>query len=70
MEMTKALRILRYASRLFWFLELLVSPTQAAEALLSQPRVKRWLEKQPPEDQQKIREAAPLVVGAILAALD
>jgi len=31
--------------------------------------VKRWLEKQSAEDQQKIREAAPLVVGAILAAM-
>jgi hypothetical protein len=68
--MTRLLRILGYARRLFWFLELVVNPNAAAEALLSQPRVKAWLEKQPAEDQQKIREAAPLVVGAILAALE
>ncbi len=63
-------KVLGYARRLFWFLELLVDPTAAAQALLDQPRVKRWLEKQPPEDQEKIREAAPLVVGALLAAMD
>ena len=63
-------KVLSYARRLFWFLQLLVDPQQAAEALLSQPRVKRWLERQPPEDQQKIRSAAPLVVAAILASLD
>jgi len=63
-------KVLSYARRLFWFLELLVDPNAAAQALLDQPRVKRWLEKQPPEDQEKIREAAPLVVGALLAAMD
>jgi hypothetical protein len=68
--MKRALQVLRYTQRLFWFLELLISPDAAAEALLRHPRVARWLETQPPEDQQKIREAAPLVVGAILASLD
>ena len=68
--MRRLMRILRYARRLFWFLELLISPQEAADVLLSQPPVRRWLEKQPPEDQQKIREAAPLVVAAILASLD
>jgi hypothetical protein len=68
--MKRFLRIYRYARRLFWFLELLVSPNQAAEVLLDHPRVRRWLDDQPPEDQQKIREAAPLVVAAILASLD
>ena len=68
--MTRFWRIYRYARRLFWFLELLVSPDRAAEVLLNHPRVRRWLETQPPEDQRKIREAAPLVVGAILASLD
>jgi hypothetical protein len=63
-------RIYRYARRLFWFLELLVSPDRAAEVLLNHSRVRRWLETQPAEDQRKIREAAPLVVGAILASLD
>ncbi len=63
-------RIFRYARRLFWFLELLISPDQAAGVLLNHPRVRRWLEGQPPEDQKKIREAAPLVVAAILASLD
>jgi len=38
--------------------------------LLDHPRVRRWLETQPPDDQRKIREAAPLVVAAILASLD
>jgi hypothetical protein len=68
--MKNAMRILGYARRLFWFLELLVDPNEAAAALLGQPRVKAWLEKQPEKDQKKIREAAPLVVGAILAAMD
>jgi hypothetical protein len=68
--MTRLWRILGYARRLFWFLELLISPAHAAEVLLNHPRVRSWLEKQPPEDQQKIREAAPLVVAAILASLD
>jgi hypothetical protein len=68
--MAKAMRILGYARRLFWFLELLVDPGAASEALLSQPQVKAWLEKQPAKDQKKIREAAPLVMGAILAAMD
>ena len=68
--MTRFWKVLDYARRLFWFLDVLTSPEEAALALLSQPRVKRWLERQPPEDQQKIHEAAPLVVGAILAALD
>ena len=63
-------RIFRYARRLFWFLELLINPDRAAEVLLNHPRVRRWLEKQPPEDQRKIREAAPLVIAAILASLD
>ena len=63
-------KVLGYARRLFWFLELLVDPNAAAAALLDQPRVKRWLEKQPPEEQEKIREAAPLVVRALLAAMD
>jgi len=67
---TRSLRMLSHMRRLFWLLELIVDPTAAAEALLSQPRVRRWLEKQPPEDQQKIREAAPLVIGAILASLN
>jgi hypothetical protein len=66
----KLLRMLGYARRLFWFLELLITPSAAAEALLNQPRVRAWLEKQPADDQRKIREAAPLVVGAILAALE
>ena len=48
----------------------MVSPAQAAEVLLGHPRVSRWLEQQPLEDRQKIREAAPLVVSAILASLD
>ena len=68
--MGRFLRIFGYAKRLFWFLELLVSPREAAEVLLGHPRVSGWLEKQPPEDQEKIREAAPLVVEAILASLD
>ena len=68
--MTRFLRVFRYARRLFWFLELLVSPNRAAQVLLDHPRVRRWLESQPPEDQQRIREAAPLVVAAILASLD
>jgi len=68
--MGRFLRILGYAKRLFWFLELLVSPAQAAEVLLGHPRVSRWLAKQPAEDQEKIREAAPLVVAAILESLD
>jgi hypothetical protein len=68
--MKRLFRILGYARRLFWFLELLVSPTHAAEVLLNHPRVRRWLESQPPDDQRKIREAAPLVVAAILASLD
>jgi hypothetical protein len=55
---------------LFWFLELLVDPEQAAAALLEHPRVKSWLEKQPAEDQEKIRQAAPLLMGALLAAMD
>jgi hypothetical protein len=67
--MGRLLKVLGYAQRLFWFLELLVDPGQAAEALLSQPQVSRWLEKQEPEEQEKIREAAPLVVAAILASL-
>ncbi len=69
-SMGRFLRIFRYTRRLFWFLELLVSPREAAEVLLGHPRVSAWLEKQPPEDRQKIREAAPLVVAAILASLD
>jgi len=68
--MKRFLKVFSYAQKLFWFLELMVSPQQAAEALLSQPRVQRWLEKQPPEDQEKIRAAAPLVVAAMLASLD
>jgi hypothetical protein len=68
--MMRYLKVLAYAQRLFWFLELLINPQQAADALLSQPRVRRWLERQPPEDQEKIRAAAPLVVAAILASLD
>jgi hypothetical protein len=63
-------KLLDRARKLFWFLELIVSPQAAADALLDHPRVKRWLEKQSAEDQQKIREAAPLVVGAMLAALE
>lgn len=62
-------RMLDRARKLFWFLELIVSPQAAAEALLNHPRVKRWLEQQTPEDQQKIRDAAPLVVGALLEAM-
>jgi hypothetical protein len=68
--MMRYLKVFAYAQRLFWFLELLINPQQAADALLSQPRVRRWLERQPPEDQEKIRAAAPLVVAAILASLD
>jgi hypothetical protein len=68
--MKRYLKVFSYAQRLFWFLELLINPQQAADTLLSQPRVQRWLEKQPPEDQEKIRAAAPLVVAAILASLD
>jgi len=67
--MKRFLAVMSYAQRLFWFLELMMSPQEAANALLSHPRVQRWLEKQPPEDQQKIREAAPLVVAAIVASL-
>ena len=62
-------KLLDRTRRLFWFLDLIVNPQQAAEALLDHPRVKRWLEKQSAEDQQKIREAAPLVVGALLEAM-
>jgi hypothetical protein len=68
--MRNAVRILGYARRLFWFLELLVDPGAASAALLDQPRVKAWLDKQPAKDQKKIRDAAPLVIGAILAAMD
>lgn len=68
--MKRLWRILSYARRLFWFLELLISPRQAAEVLLDHPRVRRWLEKQSPEDREKIRDAAPLVVAAILESLD
>jgi len=68
--MKKFFRVLMYAQRLFWFLELIVSPQHAADVLLNQSRVRRWLGQQPPQDQQKIREAAPLVVAAILASLD
>jgi len=68
--MRRFLRIFRYARRLFWFLELLISPDHAAEVLLNHSRVRAWLEKQPPDDQQKIRDAAPLVIAAILASLD
>ena len=68
--MKRYLKVFAYAQRLFWFLELLINPQQAADALLSQPRVQRWLEKQPAEDQAKIRAAAPLVVGAIVASLE
>ncbi len=63
-------RVFRSAQRLFWFLQLLTSPARAAQVLLNHPRVRRWLENQPPEDQQKIRDAAPLVIAAILASLD
>ena len=68
--MKRYMKVLAYASKLFWFLELLLSPQEAADVLLSQPRVERWLEKQPPEDQAKIRAAAPLVVAAIVASLE
>ncbi len=68
--MRRYLMVLDYARKLFWFLEVLFSPQQAAEALLSQPRVQRWLLKQPAEDQEKIRAAAPLVVAAIVASLE
>jgi hypothetical protein len=68
--MRNVVRILGYASRLFWFLELLVDPTAASEALLNQAQVKAWLAKQPAGDQKKIRDAAPLVIGAIVAAMD
>lgn len=68
--MKRLWKVLGYARRLFWFLELLISPRQAAEMLLDHPRVRRWLERQTPEDRQKIREAAPLVVAAILESLD
>ena len=67
--MVRYLKVFSYAQRLFWFLELMVNPQQAAEALLSQPQVQRWLEKQTPEDQEKIREAAPLVIAAIVVSL-
>ena len=68
--MANVWKLLDRARRLFWFLELIVYPQQAAEALLDHPKVRRWLEKQSAEDQQKIREAAPLVVRAILAAME
>ena len=68
--MTRFFRILRCAQRLFWFLELLIDPHEAADALLDHPRVRAWLERQPPDDQQKIRAAAPLVIAALLASLD
>ena len=68
-QMSRFLKVLGYAQRLFWFLELLISPGEAAAMLLGHPRVKRWLEKQSPEDQAKIHEAAPLVVAAILESL-
>ncbi len=68
--MANVWKLLDRARRLFWFLELIVNPQQAAEALLDHPRVKRWLEKQSAEDQQKIRDAAPLVVGALLEAAE
>jgi hypothetical protein len=67
--MASFLKMLDQARRLFWFLELITNPQAAAEALLNHPRVKRWLEKQSAEDQQKLREAAPLVVGALLEAM-
>jgi len=66
----RLLTVFGYARRLFWLLELLVDPALAANALLNQRRVRSWLERQPPEDRQKIQEAAPLVIGAILASLD
>ena len=68
--MKKFLKVMAYARQLFWFLEMVMRPTEAAEALLSHPRVNRWLEHRSPEDQRKIREAAPLVVEALLASLD
>jgi hypothetical protein len=68
--MKRYMKVLGYASKLFWFLEVIMSPQEAANVLLSQPRVQRWLEKQPAEDQAKIRAAAPLVVGAIVASLE
>ena len=68
--MTRLWKALQYARRLLWFLELLVNPRHAAEALLSHPRVARWLDAQPLEDQRKIRDAAPLVIAALLASLD
>ena len=67
--MGRFLKVMGYAQRLFWLLELLVSPTEAAAALLEHPQVARWLEKQSEEDQRKIREAAPLVVAAMLESL-
>jgi hypothetical protein len=67
--MASFLRLLDRARRLFWLLDLLVDPQAAADALLDHPKVKRWLEKQTVEDQQKVRDAAPLVMGAVLASL-
>lgn len=67
--MGRFLKVLRYAQKLFWLLELLVTPAAAAAALLEHPQVARWMEKQTEEDQQKIREAAPLVVAAMLESL-
>jgi len=64
------LKVMGYARRLFWFLDLIIDPKHASDMLLGHPRVSRWLERQEPEDQVKIREAAPLVVAAILASLD
>ncbi len=67
--MGRFVKVLGYAQRLFWLLELLVNPNDAAAALLNHPRVARWLEKQSEEDQRKLREAAPLVVAAMLESL-
>ena len=67
--MASFMKMLDQMRRLFWFLELISNPQVAAEALLDHPRVKRWLAKQSAEDQQKIRDAAPLVVGALLEAM-
>lgn len=67
--MGRFVKVLGYAQRLFWLLELLVNPNDAAAALLNHPRVARWIEKQSEEDQRKLREAAPLVVTAMLESL-
>jgi hypothetical protein len=68
--MKRLLLVIEYARKLAWLFEVLVSPWYASETLLAHPKVAAWLEKQTPEDREKIRAAAPLVIGAILASVE